>query len=71
MTVSLRENGLAALNGGRESLLGFLFFRDDYIVYYEKQEANRVEAPDSNSEKMGSIPMLFLLFLLHQKLSER
>lgn len=43
MRLDLRENGLAALNGGRESLVGFslLFFfnfiRVNNMIYYEKE----------------------------------
>ena len=38
MRLDLRENDLAALKSGRESLVGFSFyFRVIYIRYYEKR----------------------------------
>ena len=43
--INLRENGLAALNGGRESLLGFSFFAQKtltlmklLIIFQNKEE---------------------------------
>lgn len=46
-----------------EASVSSISFREIYKPYYERKlEANKVEAPDVNSEKVGSIPTQFLLF---------
>lgn len=43
--INLRENGLAALNGGRESLLGFSFFAYKTNAYIGGDDMLKIEKP--------------------------